>query len=139
MPLTIPPREDFSDIEQQWIDLEPDGLLSNDQDSYWGQRRKIYADYLQTLVDDFEKWYLNIDPNTVESGDLSEWETMLGIPTGQARTDKARQAFILSRWQRGPFTRTRRQAVVQSFVEAVLTGTPIVFSPGGMDTQAAWQ
>lgn len=132
MPLAIPAPVQYTDLERLWIDLEPPGLFSTDQDSYWGQRRKVYADYLQALVDDLAAWYLNMDPNTVDDSDIDAWENMLGIPVAApSNTLEQRRAFVLSRWSRGPFTRTRRQQIVEQFISATF-GAAVKFTPDGV-------
>lgn len=131
MPLAIPPVEDRTDIEQLWVDLEPPGLFPPDQDSWWGQRRKIYADYLQELADDFAAWYLNMNPNTVDATDMSEWEDMLALPATGSLTLEQRRSRVLSRWARGPFTRTRRRQIVESFIVATF-GVAATFTSSGI-------
>src|SRR3954470_12806391 len=136
MPLVIPPVEARTDIEQLWTDLEPPGLFPPDQDSWWGQRRKIRADYLQTLADGFAQWYLNMNPNTVDATDMGAWEEMLALPAIGTLTVEQRRSRVLSRWSRGPFTRARRRALVEAFITATF-GTAIQFSPGGVAFDSA--
>lgn len=132
MPLTIPAPVDFTDVEETWADLEPPGIFTPDQDSWHGQRRKVVTDILQGIVDDFSAWYYNINPNTVDANDLANWEVMLGVPASASnKTVDQRRAFVVSRWKRGPFTRARRAAVVESFIQATF-GTPIQFTSSGV-------
>jgi hypothetical protein len=122
----------YTDIERDFIDNEPPGLFPTDQSSVWGQVRSVYGAYLQTLADMLTKWYGNLDPATVSDDDLPEWEEMLNLPAGNTTlTTTARRANIIARFQRGPFTRTRRRLLVESFITPTF-GTAISFDPTGV-------
>ena len=131
MSLVIPPEGTYGDIEHDFIENEPPGLFPTDQNSLWGQARKIFTDELQVVADKMAQWYLNLDPRTVHVDDMPEWEYMLNIPDSTGKTDEARRAFILARRERGPFTRTRRRKIVESFITATF-GVPIMFTPTGV-------
>jgi hypothetical protein len=130
--IAIPAEGTYSDIERDWIDNEPPGLFPGDQNGYYGQVRKVFADYLQVLADMLTTWYSNLDPATVNLDDMPEWENELGIPLNAAnRSLPQRQAFAMSRLQRGSFTRTRRRLLVEAFITATF-GVPISFTAGGV-------
>jgi len=129
---TLVAEADYSDIERDLIENEPPGLFPVDQNSAWGQMRKLYADYLQgNFVERLEDWYLNLDPRTALASDFPEWEEMLGIPDQTGKTDNARRAFISSRREQGPFTRSRRNRIIESFIAATF-GVSLSFGSSGI-------
>lgn len=119
--LAFPEEQTYTDVEFNIINDEPPGLFPLGQDSYWGQMRKVFAAYIQeNLVDVINQWWLNLDPNTVDSEDMPEWEQMLDIPPNiSSRTLEMRRAYVLARHEQGAFTRARRNRVI----EAYITGT----------------
>lgn len=130
--LVISAEGAYSDVEHDFIENEPPGLFPQDQRSIWGQVRATYAAYLQVLANLLTDWYGNLDPATVGNSDLPEWEYMLDLPSGNLLlTDGKRRAAIQARFQRGPFTRTRRKAVVESFI-SVTFGDPSLFTSAGL-------
>lgn len=129
--LILPSETTYGDIEHDLIENEPPGLFPMGQYSLWGQMRKLFADALQVLADQLTQWYLNLDPSTVDLDDIPEWEEMLGIPSDATKDLTHRRAFIMSRFQRGPFTRTRRRLIVESFIIATF-GQAIEFDPTGV-------
>jgi hypothetical protein len=130
--VTIPPETSYSDIERDFIDNEPPGLLPGDQTSVWGQVRKVFADYLQVLADQLSTWYTNLDPGTSDVTDMRNWENELGIPVEAAGASiQQRQAFALARMARGPFTRSRRAALIEFFIVATF-GNPLAFDSFGL-------
>lgn len=138
--LAIPDEGTYGEIERDLIDNEPPGLFPGDQNSYWGQVRKVFADYLQVLADKTEQWYANLDPSTVDENDIHNWENMLGVPTnpGTGATLQQRRTFIQFRLGKGPFTRTRRQLIVEMFIAATfgealsLTSNGLSLTAGGL-------
>lgn len=130
--LAIAPEGAYTDIEHDFIENEPPGLFPSDQTSVWGQVRSVYAAYLQVIANLLDQYYDNLDPNTAGSEDLPEWEYLLNLPAGNSSlTDNIRRANILARFARGPFTRTRRRLIVESFITATF-GDPIILSPSGV-------
>jgi hypothetical protein len=129
----------YTDVEREFIENEPPGLFPQDQSSVWGQVRSVYAAQLQTLADLLTKWYGNLDPRTVSDDDLSEWEYMLDLPSGNTALSPAlRRAAIQSRFKRGPFTRTRRNEIIESFIiptfgdATLLTGAGVPLTTSGV-------
>lgn len=135
---TIPAEGIYGEIELDLIDLEPPGLFPPGQDSYWGQVRKVFADYLQTQVlDKLAQWYINLDPTTVNLDDINEWEYLVGTPENVGGlTLEQRRSFVLARLYYGPFTRQARQTIVESFITATF-GPATVFSVGGIPITGA--
>jgi hypothetical protein len=133
---SIPPEGHYGDVELELLHNEPPGLFPENQDSYWGQVRKVFADYLQGVVDQFADWYLNLDPRTVDLDDIDEWETMISVPTDKtALSLTQRRAILVARFSYGPFTRSARKAIVESFLVATF-GPATVFSVGGIPITA---
>lgn len=130
--LNIPAPVIPTDIEQNFIENEPPGLFPMDQDSVWGQMRKLFADDMQSLADQLEQWWANLDPLQSDDADLTNWEEMLGIPwAANGRTSEQRKSFVVSRRVRGPFTNTRRNTIVESFIAATFN-PPIEFTADGV-------
>jgi len=127
----IPPEGSYGAIEHDFIENEPPGLFPTDQNSYWGQSRKVFTDHLQALADKFNQWYANLDPATTNVDDMPEWEYMLGIPDGTGKPTESRRSFIQARLERGPFTKTRRRKIVESFVVPTF-GEAITFDAFGV-------
>ena len=140
--LPIPDEGIYYDIERDLMDNEPPGLFPEDQNSYWGQVRHVFAEHLQlNIADPLAQWYINLDPRTVITQDMPEWEEMLGIPeiphdyvTGVP--DSYRRALILTRYEKGPFTRARRDRVIESFISATF-GVALSFGVDGILMDAA--
>lgn len=132
MPVTLPAEESYSDIESLWIATEPGGFFPMGQDSFWGQARKVFCDYMQAnLFDKLVTYWNNLDPATVDADDLANYEVMLGIPVDTTKSLDLRRAFVQIRLERGAFTRSRRQRIVEYFIDAT-KGTPVVFTPDGI-------
>lgn len=129
---TIPAETTYSDTELNWIGNEPANVFPGDQSSFWGQARKVFADYLQENVfDRLDQWYRDLNPATCSVEELHNWEILLGIPVDETKATTLRRAFIQSRLQRGPFTRARRDALIEFFIVATF-GPAIEFSPSGV-------
>jgi hypothetical protein len=96
--LAIPDEGQYGDIERDFIDNEPPGLFPGDQNSYWGQARKVFADSLQVLADQLSAWYDNLDPRTVDENDIGYWEEEYGIPVNPAGLSlEMRRGFLIIR------------------------------------------
>jgi hypothetical protein len=132
---TLPPEAPLTDLERDFFENEPPGLFPQNQDSYWGQVRRVLSDKLQEIADMFAVYYLNQSANTVNEDDATEWEEMLGIPAASGRTLDQRRAFWLSRLTYGAFTRTRRNKIIEFFITATF-GQPVVFTPDGVPIPA---
>jgi hypothetical protein len=135
MSVTIPPEEPYGDIELDLIDNEPAGLFPSGQDSLWGQYRKLLGDYLQiNVADPLAQWYDNLDPRTVNEGDLPEWEAKFGIPYSPTLTLEQRRGVLLSRLYRGGFTRTSREKIIENFIVSTF-GPALSFDPSGLSLE----
>ena len=133
MVVNIPAAGSYSDAELRWIESEPSALFPSDQDSFWGQQRKVFCDYMQTnLFDALVTYYQNMSPVTCDENDIANWEVMLNIPVDANKSLAYRRAFVQIRRYRGAFTRTFRRQVVELFVTAA-SGIPILFfTVGGL-------
>lgn len=132
MPLAIPAETTYSDEERRWLQNEPAGIFPTDQTGFYGQARKVFADYLQVNFRDMlDRWWNNLDPSTCSTEDLANWEVQLGIPVNLLKSDAARIAFIGSRRTKGAFTRTRRRLIVEAFIIATFGGAPSL-TPDGL-------
>lgn len=134
---TLPAEVPYSNIELDLIDNEPPGLFPVGQDSYWGQVRKVFADYLQhQIMDLLDAWYNNLDPRTCDANDIAMWESMLGLSSNTSLPLDDRRAAVQARMTYGAFTRTARQDVVETFLTATF-GPATEFTPTGIPFDAA--
>ena len=128
LPDEIPPTE----AEQSFIDLQPYGLWPENQDSNFGQLRRVITDQVQVNIDKVNSLALEMWPD--ESTDyISLWEEMLGLPV--APSGKAliqRRAIATSARKKGAFTRQRIRNVIEEFIGATF-GEAATFGPGGLD------
>lgn len=135
--LPLPPEGQYGDIERDLIDNEPPGLFPGDQNSVWGQVRKVFADYMQyNLADVLGQWYMNLDPRTVADGDIPEWEYMLDTPANDALSIESRKSFLVARREQGAFTRSRRRRLVEAFITSTF-GPATDFTPDGIPIDAS--
>jgi hypothetical protein len=129
---TLPPEGVFTDPELNFIDESPRGFFPDNQDSNWGYRRKIYTDEIQELFDQFALIYSEIFPQSSQTY-LDEWEKAVGLPRNPAnKTLAQRRVMVLSRLRGGPFTRTKRREIVESYITATF-GDPILLLPPGVE------
>jgi hypothetical protein len=129
---TLPVEGTYSQEELNWIDWEPSGRFPADQASFWGQMRKVFADYIQVQgYDRIDDWYKALDSRQVGDDEIHNWEIMLGIPVDPSKSIRERRTLIAARSRRGAFTRSWRRDVVESFILATF-GDPIIFTPGGV-------
>jgi hypothetical protein len=127
----------MTDLERSFYENEPPGLFPQNQDSYWGQLRKVLSDKLQEIADKLATFYLNQSAKTVDANDISEWETMLGIPVaGTGASLAARRTFVVARLERGPFTKTRVKSMVEFFIASTM-GTSLSLTADGLSLDAA--
>lgn len=120
----------LSEIEQAYIDESPAGLFPQNQDSNFGFHRKILCDQLTKVLNQLtllssERW-----PNT-STVYLNYHEYAIGLPTDTAQTIAYRQALIMIRYLRGPFTVPLVETIVTLFINATL-GVPLSFGTMGI-------
>lgn len=130
---TIPAETFYTDIERDVIENEPPGMFPEDQNSYWGQMRKLFSDYMQAnAVDLFTAWYNNLDPRNVDANDINEWEARVGVPGNRsALALTARRTFVQNRLVVGAFGRPLINAIIENFITATF-GASTSFGTGGI-------
>lgn len=127
----LPAEADYTDLEQGFISEQPKNLWPQNQNSNFGAIRKITTDLLQMAVTTLEELALEQHIATA-SGYLGRWEADLGLsvaPTG--RTEAERRAVAKVRLAKGPFTRTRRREIVESYITATF-GASLELTPTGL-------
>lgn len=133
MSLTIPEEGNYSDVELELLDNEPPGLFPTNQDSFWGQQRKVFADYLQeNFVDWLAARFADLSIDTASSDALSRWEKQLDLPDFSYRSIELRRSIIKALLHKGYMSRAYRLYVVELFVMATM-GTGPVLTPEGLE------
>lgn len=134
---TLPLENSYSDVEKEFIELSPRGLYPENQDSNYGQFRKITTDIIQECVDFLTILDVEMYPST-SSRYLSLWEEMFGLPVASAgKTDAQRRALIQPFLRQGVFSRGRRNGVIESFILPLIgAGSDITLLPPGVDLPA---
>jgi hypothetical protein len=127
----LPPEEEWSDAERNFLDESPPGFFPENQDSNLGLIRKLFSDRTQEAADQLT---LIFSEKFVQSAVafLDEWERQMGLsiaPSGLATLD--RRTRLLGRVRKGPFTRTRRRQIVEEFIKATF-GEVLTFGPEGL-------
>jgi len=134
---TLPAESTYSDTELDWIGNEPAGRFPLDQSSYWGQARKVFADYLQAnIVDRLDSFEMARQIATCPADEIHNWEIMLGLPVRESAPLPFRRALVKMRAYRGPFTRTQRANVVEGFI-GLTFGAELEFTPSGIPFPSA--
>jgi hypothetical protein len=135
---TLPPEGAFTNPELNFIDESPRGFFPENQDSNWGWKRKVYTDEIQELFDQLELIYAEAFPQTSQEF-LDEWEFMVGLPQSpQNKTLAQRRSRVINRLRGGPFTRTMRREIIESYITATF-GDPILLLPPGVEMIVAGQ
>lgn len=133
---TLPPEIPFTEAELVFVDDSPPDLFPENQNSNFGLIRRILSDFIQELIDQQQTIY-NERFVTTSTIYLDEHELQVGLPVGvPGKTIEQRRAEVLSRYARGPFTRTRRRQIVEKYISATF-GTPLMLSPTGIPLTAA--
>lgn len=130
--LTLPAEGVYTEAELHFIELSPDGLWPDNQDSNFGQFRKVVTDIIQEDFIDLLS-ILNMEAFYPTSTTyLSLWEEMVGLPTNPSgRTSPERRSAVGSRLEYGAFTRSRRRRIVEAFIVATF-GESVSFTPDGI-------
>lgn len=133
----LPPEVVFTEAELVFMDESPPGLFPENQNSNFGfVIRKIFSD----LTQDISNWQSTLyNERFVETSSvfLDQWEIEMGLPPNPVGIEIQQQrTTILTRIQRGPFTRARRDDIVRSYVGTTF-GTPIQLTPPGVELVSA--
>jgi len=128
---TLPAEANFTQAELVFMDESPPGLFPENQDSNFGYViRKIFSDVSQDIANWQDILYNEHFVNT--SGRfIDQWEIEMGLPVDPSLSLAVRQTNVLARIQRGPFTRTRRNNVIEQYIKATF-GTPFALVPQGV-------
>jgi hypothetical protein len=133
---TLPAEANFTQAELVYMDESPPGLFPENQDSNFGYViRKIFSDVSQDIANWQDILYNEHFVNTAGRF-IDQWEIEMGLPIDPSLTLVARQTNVLARIQRGPFTRTRRDNVIEQYVKATF-GTTIQLVPQGVPITSA--
>jgi hypothetical protein len=135
---TLPAEGAYGELEQHFINSSPEGLWPENQDSNFGQWRKVFTDIAQEKADELSVLNDEIFVDTA-SRYLSLWEEQMDVPIAVAgKTDANRRATIRPRLIYGPFSRLRRQAAIESFLLDVISGgSPATFGSLGIPIDAS--
>jgi len=128
---TVPAEGIFTDVERSFIENSPDGYWPDNQDSNFGQIRRVTTDPLQECVDFLAILHFEMFVQTA-SRYLDLWEELANVPvdpTGLTIAD--RRALVLAVLRKGPFTRARRDALINTYVQ-IGFGQPIMLVPEGV-------
>lgn len=127
----LPPEGHYSDVERSFIENSPDGYWPDNQDSNFGQIRRVITDPLQDCVDFLSTLYFEMFVQT-STRYLGLWEELAGVATNPSDLSiDARRAIVLSVLKKGPFTRARRRKIVEAYILAG-QGYPIMLVPEGV-------
>jgi hypothetical protein len=129
---TLPEEGQFTEAELTFIEEEPPGLFPDNQDSNFGWIiRHHFSNFIQDLADDQLTIY---NERFVETSVafLDQWEKEVGLPPNPIGVDIAlRRQAVMGRLQRGPFTRPRRNEIIERYIQATF-GNPILLVPEGV-------
>lgn len=133
---TLPVEAPLSEMESEFIANSPYGLWPENQDSNFGQIRKIICDQLQARVDKIDRLALESFIQTSEDY-LSLWEEEYGVPINTAGTVVERRAAVLAQIAVGGFTRARVRYIIQKYLTPLIGGgEAVAFTPTGIPIDA---
>lgn len=131
----LPPEGTYTDAERDFIDNSPFGLWPENQDSNFGQIRKVFTDIVQECIDELNHLGREMFVATSEQY-LSLWEEQVGAPIAPAGKSTAdRRATIFSLLRFGPFTRARVNTLIEGFLTPTF-GAAATFTPSGISLDA---
>jgi Bacteriophage Mu-like, Gp48 len=126
----LPAEIDFTDPELNFLDESPRGFFPENQDSNWGYRRKVFSDVMWEIYSQLHLLYAEMFPATSQEF-LDEWERMVGLPANPPnKSIGQRQQNVLNRLRGGPFTRTQRRLIVESYITATFGDALQILPPG---------
>jgi len=123
----LPPEVPYTEAEQRFMTNEPPGLWPENQNSIFGQLRRVLTDEVQANRDTTDLLSQEMFIRTAFTY-LSLWEEMLGAIVNPAgKTVAQRRAVLLSRLRYGAFTRAQRDEIIADYVNATF-GQPATFT-----------
>ena len=138
--VTVTPNQPVLPAEIQWTEAEfifndesPPGLFAENQNSNFGYIiRKMFSDLAQD-ISDWQNTLYNEKFIETSTMFLDQWEIEVGLPPNPVGISISQQrASVLARFQKGPFTRTRRDNTIAQYVETTF-GNPIQLVPAGVE------
>lgn len=130
----LPPETPLNEVERLFIEESPAGLWPENQDSNYGQYRRVITQPLDDAVGIVEELFNERFLDTA-SGYLSRWEHEMGLPKQTGKTDIQRRSHLAARTKKGAFTRARRDAIIQTFIQATF-GESLALTPEGISLPA---
>ncbi len=132
---TLLPEGAYTDAERAFIELSPPGMWPENQDSNFGQVRKVFTDIVQEMIDEVD--HLGEEMFVASASEyLNLWESIVTVPIAPAgKTDTQRRSIIAPRLQYGPFTRARLRAIVEGFITPTF-GEAVSLTPAGVSLTA---
>jgi len=128
----LPPETAFTEAELNFISLQPYGLWPENQDSNFGQIRRVLTDPVQDNINRLDIIHENIFIVTAEEY-LGLWEQQLGLISNPAgRSLAERRSVALGRLRGGPFTRPWRKQIIESFLVTAIGGDAIALTVSGV-------
>lgn len=113
---SLPAPSVLNEQELNFLDDSPPGLFAENQNSNIGLKRKIFSDQMKEVSDQIATLWAERFVSTA-SQTLDQWEEEVGLPINPSGlTTQQRRARILARRQKGPFTRARRQQIVETYL-----------------------
>jgi hypothetical protein len=129
---TLPPEGEWYETELQFMEEEPPSFFPQNQNSNFGWIiRHVFAKFTQDIAGLQTLLYNERFVATSETF-LDQWEIEVGLtPNPEGKSIAQRRSEVLARLQRGPFTRTRRDAVISNAI-SVTFGTTVQLLPPGI-------
>lgn len=133
---TVPAEGAYTEAELAFIENSPPDLWPENQDSNFGQIRKVVTDIVQALIDQIDLFSDESFPAT-STNYLSLWEEALNVPIAPSgKTTDQRRTVVAPRLVHGLFTRQRIKDTVEGFITPTF-GTAIAFDSFGVAMSAA--
>jgi hypothetical protein len=128
---TLPIPVSYTEQELNFIDESPPGLFPENQDSNLGYLiRKTFTDQVKVIADQMALMYSERFVAT-STQYLDVWEKEVGLPVNPPGASVTRRRNAIStRLIKGPFTRARRDATIESFIESTLGAATEILPPG---------
>jgi hypothetical protein len=132
LPVEIAP----TDAELEFMEYSPAGLFPQNQNSNFGFIiRKLWCDKITDIAGQQTTMFNEKFPDT-STQFLDEHERQYGLPIAPSTlTIAQRRQQVINRIRVGPFTRTRRKEIVESFITATF-GNPLQLVPAGIAMDA---
>jgi len=131
---TLLPEGPYSNLERVFQEEQPENWWPENQNSNFGQFRKVLTDILQGGANTIDELFTEMFIETAIHY-IGIWEDELGVPRGTIWPDEHRKTTLRSRRQIAPFTRTRREELVIRFILDTF-GVSVAITPDGIPLTA---